>query len=168
MASLADNPFATLTIVVAPAILTNASSVLSLGTGNRIARVVDRTRILNGELALLPAGSPLRAPYERQLTRLGERAHLLLRALRFLYTSIGSFAAAALISIVGSLVVTTGAATMFASLAALALVSGTIGVAGLVVGCSMMVRETGLAVTFLSQEMDLVARPPNPSDQSPV
>ncbi len=44
--SIGSNPFAVLTAVVAPAILTNASSVLALGTSNRLARVVDRTRIV--------------------------------------------------------------------------------------------------------------------------
>ena len=40
---LGRSPFAVLTAIVGPAILTNASSVLCLGTSNRIARVVDRT-----------------------------------------------------------------------------------------------------------------------------
>ena len=51
MTPLTDNPFATLTIVVAPAILTNATSVLCLGTGNRIARVI--FCIKDGEMILL-------------------------------------------------------------------------------------------------------------------
>ena len=37
-----DTPYAALTLIVAPAILTNASSVLALGTSNRFARAVDR------------------------------------------------------------------------------------------------------------------------------
>jgi hypothetical protein len=155
--ALADNPFAALTIVVAPAVLTNASSVLCLGTGNRIARVVDRTRVLNAEVAQLDGDSPLRAAYQKQLGRLAVRAHLLLRALRFLYTSIGSFAAAALISIIGSLLVSVAGDDAYHALAALGLVAGTIGVTGLVTGCTMMVRETGLAVEFLSEEMDISA-----------
>lgn len=57
MFSLNDNPFAVLTAVVAPAILTNACSVLCLGTGNRIARVVDRTRVITAELASLKVGT---------------------------------------------------------------------------------------------------------------
>lgn len=51
MAPISENPFAALTTVVAPAILTNASSVLCLGTANRLARVVDRTRVVSAELA---------------------------------------------------------------------------------------------------------------------
>src|SRR5258705_3966338 len=102
MATLNDNPFAVLTAVVAPAILTNASSVLSLGTGNRIARVVDRTRVVTAELAQFAAGSPESVGRMRQLQQLQVRAQLLLRALRFFYTSLASFAASALISVVGS------------------------------------------------------------------
>jgi len=46
-----NNPFGVLTSVVAPAILTNACSVLALGTSNRLARVVDRTRVVAAVLA---------------------------------------------------------------------------------------------------------------------
>ncbi|MGC2400145.1 MAG: hypothetical protein WA510_10200, partial [Acidobacteriaceae bacterium] len=55
--TLAADPFAILTIVVAPAVLTNASSVMAMGTNNRLARVADRTHALIGQLAKLePAG----------------------------------------------------------------------------------------------------------------
>lgn len=40
--SLTQNPFAALTFVAAPALLTNASSVLALGTINRMLRTRDR------------------------------------------------------------------------------------------------------------------------------
>ena len=103
MPGLAESPFAALTIVVAPAILTNASSVLCLGTGNRIARVVDRTRALRAELAVLPVESDRRPGYMLQLSRLTARAQLLLQAMQWFYASIGAFAAAALVSIVGTL-----------------------------------------------------------------
>ncbi|MEO8481157.1 MAG: DUF2721 domain-containing protein [Acidobacteriota bacterium] len=162
MAGLGDNPFAALTIVVAPAVLTNASSVLCLGTGNRIARVVDRTRVLNAELATLPLDDARRESLLKQLARLRVRGHLLLGALRFLYTSIGSFAAAALISIIGALIATRAGDGTFHAFALLGLAVGTVGVMGLVVGCTMMVRETGLAVDFLSEELDLAGEHPTP------
>jgi len=44
------NPFAVLSFIVAPAILTNASSVLTLSTSNRLARAVDRARELTTAL----------------------------------------------------------------------------------------------------------------------
>jgi len=153
MASLADNPFAALTIVVAPAILTNASSVLCLGTGNRIARVVDRTRLLTSELTRLEPNSPRRELHVRQLQRLRTRSQLLLRALRLFYTSLGSFAAAALISIFGAVLADFAGAVTFTVIASLGLVSGTVGVAGIVGGCTLMVHETRLAVRNLEEEM---------------
>ena len=47
------NPFAALSLNVAPAILTNAFSVLAMSTGNRPARAADRGREL---LRLVVAG----------------------------------------------------------------------------------------------------------------
>ena len=44
------NPFAAFSLIVAPAILTNASSVLAMSTGNRLARSVDRARDLARQL----------------------------------------------------------------------------------------------------------------------
>lgn len=45
-----SNPFAALSLIVAPAILTNASSVLAMSTSNRLARAVDRARELARQL----------------------------------------------------------------------------------------------------------------------
>src|SRR5712691_11005306 len=69
MAVLNENPFAVLTAVVAPAILTNACSVLCLGTSNRIARVVDRTRIVSAHIASVEAGSLEHRAHVTQLER---------------------------------------------------------------------------------------------------
>ena len=44
------NPFAVLSLIVAPAILTNASSVLIMSTSNRLARGADRARELSKQL----------------------------------------------------------------------------------------------------------------------
>ena len=40
------NPFAILTFISAPAVLTNASCVLLFGTGNRYGRAIDRVHEL--------------------------------------------------------------------------------------------------------------------------
>ena len=55
--SVATDPFSILTVVVAPAVLTNASSVLALGTNNRLARVADRSHIVTAQLAKLEPGA---------------------------------------------------------------------------------------------------------------
>ena len=112
MASFGDNPFAALTIVVAPAILTNASSVLCLGTANRLARVVDRTRVVSAELANAAPNTRNLEACQRKLQDLRVRWTLVLRALKLFYMSLGSFAAAALISLFGSIFTASGPAPL--------------------------------------------------------
>jgi hypothetical protein len=157
MESLTDNPFAALTIVVAPAILTNASSVLCLGTANRLARVLDRTRAVSAQLAALGASEVNRATYQHQLEGLEVRWNLVLRGLRLFYMSLGAFAAAALFSLFGSLFTVSALHVGFTAIAVLGLLSGTVGVAGLVVGCAMMLQETRLAVQNLAEEVQKAA-----------
>jgi hypothetical protein len=102
MSPFNENPFAVMTLIAAPAIKTNAASVLTLGTGNRLARVVDRSRDLTRMLHDL---EPDRHDYEvrmRQLERLQRRSKTVVRALTAFYFAIGSFAAAALVSLIGA------------------------------------------------------------------
>jgi hypothetical protein len=156
------NPFAVLTAVVAPAILTNACSVLALGTSNRLARVVDRTRVVARELAAIEPGAANRqlpghsqGDYESwtaQLTGLQVRTQLLVKALRVIYGSLGLFATAALVSVVGSIVTYYGQRILFQVTAGLALLAGAVAVVGLASGCALMVHETRLAVQNLADE----------------
>jgi hypothetical protein len=77
---------------------------------------------------------------------------LVLRALKFFYMSLGSFAAAALISLFGSVFTASGLHLVFNFVALLGLLSGTVGVVGLVIGCTIMMRETRLAIKNLEEE----------------
>jgi Protein of unknown function (DUF2721) len=114
--------------------------------------VVDRTRVITAELRNCPAGSEECHGLFRQLEQLQVRAQLLLRALRLFYATIGSFAAAALISVVGSALAAFDFRLAFQSAAAIGLAIGAVGVIGLVSGCTVMVHETRLAVQTLSEE----------------
>lgn len=155
--TVASNPFAVLTAIVAPAILTNASSVLALGTSNRLARVVDRTRIVWAELAALDRGSLDYQLWATQLPPLHERAQLLVRALRLFYAGLGLFAASALISLGGSLGAYYGKALLFQIGAALGILTGASAVLALTSGCFLMIRETQLAVRYLAEEAKIRA-----------
>src|SRR5690606_11582660 len=77
--AMEGNPFAVLSLIVAPAILTNASSVLVMSTSNRLARAVDRGRELSKQLE---AGNEFTSPEARrrlsELTASETRALLLL------------------------------------------------------------------------------------------
>ena len=152
MDAVGGNPFAVLTAVVAPAILTNASSVLALGTGNRIARVVDRTRAVAKELAALESGDPEYSSWATQLDHLQYRAQLLVKALRAFYASLGLFASTALLSLIGGLISSYGTRVWFDVTGALALLAGGTAVVGLASGCAIMVHETRFAVRALAEE----------------
>jgi hypothetical protein len=157
MDAAGGNPFAVLTAVVAPAILTNACSVLALGTSNRLARVVDRTRVVARELAALEPGGSGHAQgdyksWGAQLTGLQSRTRLLVKALRVIYGSLGLFATAALVSVVGSIVTYYGQRILFQVTAGLAMLAGGVAVVGLASGCALMVQETRIAVDNLAEE----------------
>ena len=124
MTSFTTNPFAVLTIVVAPAILTSASSMLSLGTNNQLSRVVDRTRFVSAQLANLAHTDESRPLYQQQLQALEVRWTLVLRSLKLFYMSLGSFAAAALISLFGAILTDSALHAAFIVIAFLVLSSG--------------------------------------------
>jgi hypothetical protein len=151
-APLQENPFAILTAIVAPAVLTNACSVLCLGISTRIARVVDRTRFLTDNMPKFQPGSPEHASRLRQLERLQKRAQHLVKGLRLLYSALGGLAASALISVLGAVSAYFGNALVFHAIAVIALAIGVFAVTALVAGCVYMVHETRLAVQNLTEE----------------
>jgi Protein of unknown function (DUF2721) len=162
LAPVTENPFAALTTVGAPAVLTNASSVLCLGTANRLARVVDRTRVVSAELGRVGPNAKSYVVCRRELEALRTRWTLVLRALKLFYMSLGSFAAATLISLFGAVFASSGLRLPFPFIAVFGLVSGTLGVAGLVFGCFIMVQETRLSLQNLEEEAGLTD--PNAED----
>jgi hypothetical protein len=149
---VANNPFAVLTAIVAPAILTNACSVLALGTSNRLGRVVDRTRVVASDIAASKPGSEGFLQWSSQLRALEIRVHMLLRALRLFYAALGLFASSALISVAGSMAAYYGQRLLFQLGAFLAILTGGSAVVGLSAGCFTMVNETRLAVKSLGEE----------------
>ena len=146
------DPFSILTIVVAPAVLTNASSVLALGTNNRLARVADRSHAVIAQLSKLEPGARDYELSKAQLPGLQTRAQLLLRALRCFYLGLGLFATSALVSISGSIAVYYAGRSTFVIAAGIGVVCGASAVISLVCGCVLMIRETQLAVRGLAYE----------------
>jgi hypothetical protein len=147
-----------LTAIVAPAILTNASSVLALGTSNRLGRVVDRTRVVAAEMAVLEPDSPDYGLWAAQLVPLQVRVQQLVKALRMFYAALGLFASSALVSVGGSLAAYYSQKLLFEAMVVLATLTGASAVLGLSIGCVLMVRETQLAVRSLGEEAKLRAR----------
>src|SRR6516165_4459945 len=98
-AALAQNPFALLSLIAAPAVLTNAASVLALSTSNRFLRASERMRAFH-EAARKGSDSPEAARLLlEQANRTERQAMYLLQGLRAAYLALGSFVSASLISI---------------------------------------------------------------------
>jgi hypothetical protein len=153
--SVTDNPFAVLTLIAAPAVFTNASSVLALGTGNRLARVVDRTRHLAKEFHEVKPDAETKAMWVRHMGRLEKRGTLLVRAMSYFYGSIGAFAAASLVSILGASLISTQYKLPLEAIVAISFFAGTVGFVGLAVGCLFLVNETRLALRSIYEEAEL-------------
>lgn len=153
-----ENPFAVLTLIAAPAVFTNAASLLTLGTANRLARVVDRTRYLTNELRNSTLEADTRRLWLSHLPRLEKRGALLVRALGFFYGAIGAFAAASLVALLGAGLVASKFGVFNAVTAGISFVAGAIGFIGLTVGCLMLVNETRLAIRSTYEEAELAKR----------
>lgn len=148
-----SNPFAILTFIAAPAVLTNAASLLALGTSNRFARNVDRSRVI---IQLLEGGTASPAEvemYRRILSWLERRMAMLMSAMSLLYFAIGCFAAGCLTSLLGAIVAPTDHAYVLTVILGVALFAGVAGLAGLVYGGVLLVRETRLALATIREEM---------------
>jgi hypothetical protein len=143
------NPFAALSLIVAPAILTNASSVLALSTSNRLARAVDRARELARQLNDANRDDGQSARRLSELSALEQRAGMLLRVLQSFYIALGAFASAALISLIGAVLVPVISGPLGTAIEALAVVAGTVAVGALVRGSIILVAETRIAVQVL-------------------
>jgi hypothetical protein len=124
--TLAQSPFAALTFIAAPALLTNASSVLALSTINRMLRTRDRMH----ELFAKSEGG--RQP-ETDAARLIQHVTLL-----------------------GTVLVPFQGEIWFRLLAGLGVMLGLIGVGGLVFGSASLFQATQLSLINIREEAALI------------
>lgn len=152
---LTDNPFGVLTFIVAPAILTNATSVLAMSTINRMLRTRERMHELYAE-SESTTSSKDSATLLRQVNRVEQQATLLLRALRWIYTALSGFAAAALVTLLGAVFGHFGNVFLLQVVVSMGLVLGVVGVTGLIAGCVNLTRATQLSLANISDEAALI------------
>ncbi len=147
-----SNPFAVLSLIVAPAILTNASSVLIMSTSNRLARGADRARELSKQLEEtedFTGEEPQRRL--RELTAAEERTLLLLQALRSFYVGLGAFAVAAFVSLLGAVLAPIELVVVVFVLEIAGVSAGLIAVSSMVFGSVLLLRETRIAVRIITE-----------------
>jgi hypothetical protein len=164
--NLTQNPFALLSLIAAPAVLTNAASVLALSTSNRFLRASERMRSLTSRYSEAMAPEP-RALLVKQVARVERQAMLLLHAMRSAYIAIGSFVSASLISILGAGVAASSLHRIFPVFAGIALLVGVFGAAGLVSACLSLLRSTRLALLNMTDEAEAISRRELAREQAP-
>jgi hypothetical protein len=157
MPSLTDSPFVIFSFLAAPAILTNASTVLALGTSNRLARAADRARLLsNSLLGSKNPADPATALQLKDFHHAIVRARMLVRALRFFYLAAGSFAGATCVSLLGAAFAYLDLGPPATVGQILAVVTAVVGVGAIVSGASILVAETRVAIRVLDDEQEAI------------
>lgn len=162
--ALPSGPFAALTFIAAPALLTNASSVLALSTINRMLRTRDSMRELLAQSAAPPAPrdgafAPAEHAPDRlvhQVNRVERQATLLLGALHAIYVALAAFASATLVTLLGA-----GLAPLIGGFwpgvfGGIGVVLGFAGVGGLVFGCTKLFSATRLSLMNIREEADII------------
>jgi Protein of unknown function (DUF2721) len=151
------NPFAILTFISAPAVLTNASCVLLFGTGNRYGRAIDRMHELSDMVEsganLLEDELPLRI---RQLEAGETRTLLIVRALTCFYTAVAGFVASTLVSLIGAVLVSMRIERGVSFSFAVAFLAGVVGVFSMMTGAVMLARETTFSFRVLREEKTFI------------
>lgn len=152
-----SNPFAALTFIAAPALLTNASSLLLLGTSNRLARAVDRVRALASHLEHHSDTESRVAQLElRQMQSAERRVLIIVRAMTAFYLAVGSFAFGTMLALIGATLVTADHDLMRLWVMRLTITACVIGVAAIMSGSLSLVFESRITFQILRVEADLV------------
>lgn len=150
-----SNPFAVLSLIAAPAILTNATSVLIMSTSTRLARAIDLSRELSRDLEeVTDFTAPDQQRKLRELAAAGQRALLILRALRSFYLAIGCFAVAALLALLGTVAVLIDFRHGVPAAAMLGLMTGSVAITAIVYGLIMLLGDTRLAVRLQGERAE--------------
>jgi hypothetical protein len=153
------NPFAILTFISAPAVLTNASCVLLFGTGNRYGRAIDRVHELSDlvESSAAMGEAELRLKV-RQLESSERRVMLIVQALSCFYTAVAGFVASTLVSLIGAILVSARMEQGVWFCFALAFLAGSVGVSAMLTGAVMLARESRFSFHILREEREFITR----------
>lgn len=160
----AENPFSVLSYIVAPALLTNTTALLLMGTINRFGRAVDRARAVAERVTKGSAGGAASA--DPELDRLTEnelgicrrRVNIIRHAMTAFYTATACLALATLLSLAGALLATSGSPLVLDIALGISAAFGVAGVAAIVFGSAILVGESRLGAQANMHETAYVQR----------
>ena len=157
MDAIANNPFAVASFIAAPAVLTNATSIMALSTSNRVLRCMDRIREIGGHLKDSSQSSgDQQGHWRKQLSRADIQCRMFLRSLRLIYTALACFGMATLVALVGacSFAYFTGAVAYISGL--MSLLTGGTGIICLVIACFLLIRASQLAQLNVMDDLSFI------------
>jgi hypothetical protein len=155
---ITESPFGTLTFIVAPALLTNASSVLAMSTINRMLRTRDRMFELYAQSEAGGQTETEAARLVRLVNRVEKQGILLLRSLHSIYVALGAFAGATLVTLLGASMAIFFSSVWVSISSILGIVLGILGVGGLVFGSMNLLWATRLSLINLKEEAKLIRK----------
>jgi len=150
---LEDSPFAVLSFIAGPALLTNATTVLLLGTVNRYARALDRARHLAGGIATITEADEERVEWlEREIDIAHRRVLLIVRTLTAFYTAVGAFGLGTLAFLTGAILLEEIGPVASRFVTIFTLGTTVVGVICLIFGSGALVWESRLTYQLLADE----------------
>jgi hypothetical protein len=150
--SLSENPFAVLTFIAAPAVLTNATVALASSAASRMLPTRQRMTHLVEKLEQANLTQQSRADLIEHANRVKTQAELLLRALYSIYLALGAFAIATLVTLLGAVLAVYRESLWFNALTGLAILLGVAGVGGLVFGSVRLFQATHLSLVGIQED----------------
>jgi len=155
-----DNPFSVLSYIVAPALLTNTTALLLMGTINRFGRAVDRARAVAERVTKGPdSGDPeLHRLTETELGICQRRVNIIRNAMTAFYTATACLALATLVSMAGALLGPVSSAMVLNLALAISAGFGVAGVSAIVYGSATLVVESRLGARANIHETAYVQR----------
>ena len=153
---MSQSPFAVVTFIAAPALLTNASSVLALSTINRMLCTRERMHELFNESEAGDQNDEERIRLTAVTDRVEKQATLLLTALHSIYLALAAFASSTLVTLLGAGVATFHGRPWVHGMAVIGLLLGFFGAGGLVLGCANLFQATQLSLVNIRDEAALI------------
>ena len=155
-----DNPFSVLSYIVAPALLTNTTALLLMGTTNRFGRAVDRARVVAERVIKgSESGDPeLDRLTETELGICQRRVNIIRNALTAFYTATACLALATLVSMAGALLGPVSSALVLDLVLGVSAAFGVAGVSAIVYGSATLVGESRLGARANMHETAYVQR----------
>jgi hypothetical protein len=160
---MASDSFSILSFLAGPALLTNATSVLLLGTINRYGRSLDRARLLARQMQEAEPGDSRFGDFlARQLDVAQERVLLMVRTLSLLYVAITGFGVATMAYLIGAAFGGIAEGVPERAATAITLIGTVLGVLCLALATLAMAHEGRLSYRILREEAEYARRGRDP------